>query len=138
MVGVGFKKTGLTTLSAVLAALQIKPPRGDSARKGGLVDAILRNASDVAPSLEAAARSRALVDGPWALPAAALYRRVATRWPNARFVLTVRALCTLHAARCTLHCAPSAVHSARCTLHSARERKRERGRVQWPRTDPRA
>ena len=91
VVGIGFKKTGLTTLSAVLAALQIRPPKGDSAKKGALVDAILRNASDVGPSLEAAAKSRALVDGPWALPASALYRRVATRWPSARFVLTVRA-----------------------------------------------
>ena len=81
VVGVGFKKTGLTTLGAVLGKLGLPVSRESFSDKGEQVDALLADPSATGPALRAAALSKGLIDGPWSLPAVPLYPLVAERWP---------------------------------------------------------
>ena len=89
--GVGFKKTGTTSLAAALRELKIGP-EPDHARAVAATVALLRPDADAAPAVALARTSRAFADAPWCMAGSrgGLLRRLATAYPRAKFVLTVR------------------------------------------------
>ena len=96
--GVGFKKTGTTTLDRILRRLAPRASAPGGAARRAAVRALLGPERDPAPALAAADRHRLFQDAPWcaafAVPALGgrpLYQALATRHAAAKFVLTVRA-----------------------------------------------
>ena len=89
--GVGFKKTGTTSLAAALKQLKIAPEPDHAASVAATV-ALLGAAADAGPAVALAASARAFADAPWCMAASRgdLLETLATTYPRAKFVLTVR------------------------------------------------
>ena len=89
--GVGFKKTGTTSLAAALRRLKIGPEPDHRAAVAATV-ALLGSGADAAPAVRAAAAARAFADAPWCMAATRgdLLEKLSTAYPRAKFVLTVR------------------------------------------------
>ena len=88
--GIGFKKTGTTTLAAALKTLKIGPePSHDDSVDA--TNALLKN-DDLKPALRVAAHARAFADAPWCMAGTKLsfLQTLATTYPRAKFVLTIR------------------------------------------------
>jgi hypothetical protein len=78
--GIGFHKTGTTTLETACRQLGLKtaPVRTD------LVKSLSRN--DLMPTLKVARNYEVFQDNPWPM----LYKQMLSHFPNARFILTLR------------------------------------------------
>lgn len=90
IVGVGFNKTGTTTLGRCFEALGIGPvaePRSPHLNYLALSDHALRR-NDFTPALDAARYFRAFQDRPWNV--GDLYQKLDQFYPGSRFILTER------------------------------------------------
>ena len=81
---IGFKKTGTTTIASVFERLGLP----EMPRRADVVELWKKN--DTEGVLRAAAKHRAFQDAPWCAASPPLYRAVASRYPDAKFILTVR------------------------------------------------
>lgn len=89
--GVGFKKTGTTSLAAALRRLKIGPEPSHKQSVAATV-ALLGEGADAAPALAAAEHARSFSDAPWCMAATRgrLLERLFDTYPRAKFVLTTR------------------------------------------------
>ena len=87
VVGIGFNKTGTSTLRRCLLILGIGPhPDRFAMHEAGLVEALLKH-GDAERSLNFAANYRGFDDRPWNM--GKLYQEFSERYPDTRFILTV-------------------------------------------------
>jgi hypothetical protein len=85
---IGLNKTGTSSVREALVLLGVQPiPSAQAVVREGLVDAVLRD-GDRERALAFARRYRVLGDRPWNV--GDMYRRLHERFPDSRFVLTVR------------------------------------------------
>jgi hypothetical protein len=87
--GIGFHKTGTTSLGAALAALGYTTCDGAAAVRHAVGHAEmmrLLRAHELAPILEVAERYDGFTDNPWFI----LYRDLDAQFPGSKFILTVR------------------------------------------------
>jgi len=89
--GIGFKKTGTTTLAAALRTLKIGPEPNHADSVAATI-ALLKQKPDAALALRAARQARAMTDAPWCLAASRgnLLAKIAHTYPRAKFILTRR------------------------------------------------
>ena len=88
VVGIGFNKTGTTTIRRCLLILGIGPhPDRFAMNEAGLVQALVER-GDTERSLNFAANYRGFEDHPWNI--GTLYQDFSERYPDTRFILTVR------------------------------------------------
>lgn len=86
--GVGFNKTGTSSLSRALRKLSVQPVASQAlVHRTGILDAVLER-GDYEPALRFARMYRAFEDRPWNVWE--MYRHLDERYPGSRFVLTVR------------------------------------------------
>ena len=87
--GIGFNKTGTTSLGAALAFLRYRVCRGARPLRAALGQRRmmeLLHSGDVDPILDIAQRFDAFEDNPWFV----IYRELDAAFPGSRFILTVR------------------------------------------------
>lgn len=82
VIGVGWWKTGTSTLGCCLEVLGYTP----QARYDGALTAAVMEKGDPSGALEAAEKFRSFQDSPWFM----IYRELDERFPGSKFVLTVR------------------------------------------------
>ena len=89
--GIGFKKTGTTSLAAALQRLKIGPEPSHRQSVAATV-ALLRPGEDASLALDAARGARSFSDAPWCMAATRgrLLERLFDTYPRAKFVLTTR------------------------------------------------